>query len=365
MTFLLKIYIQGVLRAPLPGLRQATRRSRFQTCTFDNNRKFGLILDMSSPLHASLRDIVLFVATYEERSFTRAAKRERATQSGVSQHIKKLEAGFSTNLFIRDADGLRPTPAADSYYRHCVELLRRYELSARELRDFGGELSGEVKVGLMATTTRSALTPTLMHFSQQHPNVRISVIETQSRLLAELVQSGELDFAVVPTELEQSGVQRSFFLRTEEVLITAKSDLREPLSPIDLASIAKLQLIVPSQHNARREALDRHLAVNSVSVWRQMELDVVFATMNIVSKSDWKAVLPILTLSDGAVWSEITMHPLVPPLWFDMDLIEPQCQPMSRAAEAFAELLRSEAVAANDRILKSLHLSPEPSPRPR
>lgn len=90
-----------------------------------------------------------------------------------------------------------------------------------------------------------------------------------------------------------------------------------------------------------------------------MELDVVFTTMNIVSKSDWKAVLPILTLSDGAVWSEITLHPLDPPLWFDMDLIEPQCQPMSRAAVAFAELLRSEAVTANDRILKSLHLSPE------
>ena len=88
-----------------------------------------------------------------------------------------------------------------------------------------------------------------------------------------------------------------------------------------------------------------------------MELDVVFTTMNIVSKSNWKAVLPILTLSDGVVWSEITLHPLAPQMWFDMDLIEPQCQPMSRAAAAFAELLRSEAVAANDRILKSLHES--------
>jgi DNA-binding transcriptional LysR family regulator len=315
---------------------------------------------MFIPLHASLRDIVLFVAAYEERSFTRAAKRERATQSGVSQHIKKLEAGFSANLFIRDADGLRPTPAADSYYRHCVELLRRYEMSARELRNFGGELSGEVKVGLMATTTRSALTPTLMHFTQQHPNVRISVIETQSRLLGELVQSGELDFAVVPTQLDQSGVRRSFFLRTEEVLIAAKSDTPEPHSPIDLTGIPNLKLIVPSHYNARREALDRYLSVNSVNVWRQMELDVVFTAINIVSKSDWKAVLPILSLSAGTVWSEITLYPLATPLRFEMDLIEPQCQPMSLAASAFAELLRFEAVAANELILKSLHLSPEP-----
>ncbi len=305
-------------------------------------------------LNASLRDIVLFVAAYEERSFTRAAERENATQSGVSQHIKKLEASFNTELFVRDAVGLQPTPAADSYYRHCIELLRRYELSTRELRDFGGELSGEVKVGFMATITRSALTPTLIQFSQQHPNVRVSVIETHSRLLAELVESGELDFAVVPTHLEQAGVRRSFFLRTEEVLVVAREDGRDNLSPVDLRGIDRLKLIMSSRYNARREALDRYLASESVSVWRQLELDVVFTTLDIVERSDWKAILPVLTLSAEGMSSRFTMHPLRSPLWFDMDLIEPQCQSMSRAASAFAEMLRGEANVANQRMLQIL-----------
>ncbi|HIC67388.1 MAG TPA: LysR family transcriptional regulator, partial [Paracoccus sp.] len=39
----------------------------------------------------SLRDISIFVAAYEERSFTAAAERENATQSGVSQHMRNLE----------------------------------------------------------------------------------------------------------------------------------------------------------------------------------------------------------------------------------------------------------------------------------
>ena len=42
-------------------------------------------------MSGSLRDIRLFIAAYEERSFTAAAIRENATQSGVSQHIRKLE----------------------------------------------------------------------------------------------------------------------------------------------------------------------------------------------------------------------------------------------------------------------------------
>src|SRR5205823_3109046 len=39
----------------------------------------------------SLRDTRLFVAVYEERSFTAAAARENATQSGVSQRIRLVE----------------------------------------------------------------------------------------------------------------------------------------------------------------------------------------------------------------------------------------------------------------------------------
>jgi DNA-binding transcriptional LysR family regulator len=313
---------------------------------------------MTILLHASLRDIVLFVAAYEERSFTRAAERESATQSGVSQHIKKLEASFSTDLFTRDAGGLQPTPAADRYYRHCIELLRRYDLSVRELRDFGGELSGEVKVGFMATITRSAVTPTLIRFTKNHPNVRISVIETHSRLLAEMVEAGELDFAVVPTNLAQAGLRRTFFLRTEEVLVTARREGRKPLSPVDLNSIANLKMILPSRHNVRRETLDRYLATAGVTIWREMELDVVFNTIDIVAQSEWKAILPILTAAGEGAASGITLHPMATPLWFDMDLIEPQCQSMSRAAAAFAELLRSEAIAANERLLQPLRAKP-------
>jgi LysR family transcriptional regulator, nitrogen assimilation regulatory protein len=42
-------------------------------------------------MKATIRDICLFVAVYEELSFTAAAEREGATQSGVSKHIGKLE----------------------------------------------------------------------------------------------------------------------------------------------------------------------------------------------------------------------------------------------------------------------------------
>ena len=64
----------------------------------------------------SLRSIQVFVAAYEERSFTAAAKREHATQSGVSQHVRKLEERLGAKLFSRDRGCVVPTPAGEAYY---------------------------------------------------------------------------------------------------------------------------------------------------------------------------------------------------------------------------------------------------------
>src|SRR6185436_2806155 len=114
--------------------------------------------------NGSFRDIRLFVAAYEERSFTAAGRRENATQSGVSQHIRKLEDGLRVKLFARDKGRVLPTPAGDSYYRHCIDLLNTHARAAAEVRRHGTGLDGNLVIGLMPTMTRCALAPVLARF---------------------------------------------------------------------------------------------------------------------------------------------------------------------------------------------------------
>src|SRR2546425_344622 len=125
----------------------------------------------------SMRDIRLFVAAYEERSYTAAAVREHATQSGVSQHIHKLEKGFQVKLFRRGKAHVKPTPAADAYYDCCVRILREIEASNKAMKAFVG-LSGEVFVGLIPTITRTTLSPAIQRTVKEHPNIRIHVTES-------------------------------------------------------------------------------------------------------------------------------------------------------------------------------------------
>ena len=68
------------------------------------------------------RSIQLFVAAYEEQSFTVAAQREHATQSGVSQHVSDLEDSLGVKLFFRSVGSVHPTPAGTAYYSACIEF---------------------------------------------------------------------------------------------------------------------------------------------------------------------------------------------------------------------------------------------------
>jgi LysR family transcriptional regulator, nitrogen assimilation regulatory protein len=128
----------------------------------------------------SLRSIQVFVAAYEERSFTAAAKREHATQSGVSQHVRKLEERLGAKLFSRDRGCVVPTPAGEAYYERSVELLRLASAADSAVSRFRGSLTGEIVAGLMPTMTRSALAPALSRFTDEQPNVVIRVVEAYS-----------------------------------------------------------------------------------------------------------------------------------------------------------------------------------------
>ena len=91
-----------------------------------------------------LRQIRAVIAVCEEGSFTRAAQRENATQSGISQHVAAVERALKVKLFERATGGVTPTPAGLRYYKRCVEAVGALEHAAEEARSMAGEVTGDV-----------------------------------------------------------------------------------------------------------------------------------------------------------------------------------------------------------------------------
>jgi DNA-binding transcriptional LysR family regulator len=298
----------------------------------------------------SLRDIRLFVAAYEERSFTAAGRREHATQSGVSQHIRKLEDTLDSKLFARDKGRVVPTPAGDRYYRHCIELLNTYAKATSAVRKQGVGLAGNIVIGLMPTMTRCVLAPALAQFIDKHPNVVIRVVEGYSAALTEQVQAADLEFAIVPAFAGAPGLKSRLFLHTPEVLVSSSKSPLTHLAPVRPADLAPLKLVVPSRANTRRRSIETYLTSNGVAIDRLLELDAMLGTLDFVARTDWMAILPGIMMANEAHAGQLTVNPIAsPPFGLDLVLIEPARRPMSPGAKAFLDILEEESISLNTR----------------
>src|SRR3954462_8736683 len=92
------------------------------------------VIRLYSMTSVSLRQIRAVIAVCEEASFTRAAEREFATQSGISQRIATLEVSLGVKLFERSVDGVRPTPAGICYYQRFVEAVGAIRAASDDIR---------------------------------------------------------------------------------------------------------------------------------------------------------------------------------------------------------------------------------------
>src|SRR6202007_1146827 len=190
-----------------------------------------------------LRQVRAVIAVCEEGSFTRAAERENATQSGSSQHVAAVERKLGVRLFERTSGRVVPTPAGLRYYKSCVGAVGAREKAVEQARAVAGQVTGELRIGLMPTFTRAVLAPVLDDFVPRCPEVRLHTLDGYSALLIEMVLDDELDFAVVPAYEGTIGLKSRLLVRDREMLISGpRLGLRE-LTPVRLADLKPLKIV--------------------------------------------------------------------------------------------------------------------------
>jgi len=294
----------------------------------------------------ALRQVRAVIAVCEEGSFTRAAERENATQSGISQHVAMVERTLGVKLFERSARGVAPTPAGLRYYKSCVEAVGRLENANEEARGLAGLVTGDLRIGLMPTFTRAVLAPTLDDFVPRHPDVRLHVFEGYSGVLTDMVLADELDFAVVPAFEGRVGLRSRLLVRDREVLLSGRARGLKALAPIRLAQCTPLKIVAPGPDNTRRRNLETYFQTNGVEIAAMLEMDAMIGTLEFVARTDWVTVLPSLIAVNDIGRRELVVNPIVdPPMHAEFVVIQPARRTLSVQARLFLE--RFEAEIAN------------------
>lgn len=246
----------------------------------------------------NIRQLRYFTRTIELGSMGRAAQDLGIVTSALSQQISRLESELSTRLLQRTSTGIVPTDAGIAFFQQAQLALRHIEEAGRAARQ--ARLSGHVSVGMAPTTASVMGVPLIKAMRERYPDVRLHLVESLSGHLGTMLNSRQLDLAIV-FDTDAARRWSTEPLLEERLFLIAASSF-EPFpqaSRVMLASIADIPLAMPTNIHGLRALL--------AQAGRQLDI-----APNVVLEIDSLAILMdavragvIATIQPGAALSRV------------------------------------------------------------
>lgn len=132
-----------------------------------------------------------------------AAESLYTSQPGISKQLRLLEEELGVELFSRNGKHLTEvTPIGRQIIARVESILREVnniQILAEEYRD---DRRGGLSIATTHTQARYALPPVIRLFRERYPLVTLQIHQGSPAQIADLVQSGEVDFAIATEAME-------------------------------------------------------------------------------------------------------------------------------------------------------------------
>jgi DNA-binding transcriptional LysR family regulator len=293
----------------------------------------------------------VFLAVVEERTFSRAARRLRLTQPGVSQIIRRLEEAVGESLFDRSSRSGNLTDAG--------LLLLDYAERLVNLKNETGQALAELKSGHIGKLNIAAneftclyLLSVLDEYRRLHPMIRIAVRRSlASKIPQEIagraVELGLLTFRPADAEL------RSVIVYRDELTFVVPP--QHPLAKRKGVSIKQLGTEIFVAHNVPSpyrvkvlETFQKHRTPLNMEV----ELPTLEAIKKFVATGTGVALLPRLSVESEIERGELATLP-IEELHFERKLriVYRKASPLSHAGRALLEIMERMAHERKGRFI--------------
>jgi DNA-binding transcriptional LysR family regulator len=235
-----------------------------------------------------MREIKTFLAVARCGTFAGAGSTIGLTQSAVSAQIQRLEQDLGFSLFDRTGRSATLNAAGRQAVELAEELLAVYAKLAERGSD--AEQSGLLRVGAIASAQASLLVGAIRQFRRDLPGWRIRVIPGVSLNLLALVDSGEVDAAVI--------IKPPFALPSELKWRTLTTEPFVLMVPRELADrpwreLLKSEPFIRYDRNSfGGRQVDRFLRRIRVSVQDVVELDELQGIVSLVAQRVGIAIVP-------------------------------------------------------------------------
>ena len=289
----------------------------------------------------NLRQLRHLVAIIDAGSLSRAAAVVYVAQPALSLQVATLEAELGTKLLDRSSTGVTPTSAGKRLYRHAQTILRQVEAARAEV-GCAEPISGQVSVGLPTSAAALLAVPLLALIRETLPAVRLTIFESMSGYLEELLVTNRLDLALLYRDSPIKGVEVQPLLVESLYLVSRRV---RPLEPnLSMEDVRHRSLVLPSAKHSLRALIEQSFNRLDINLDVVADLDSLPTLHAAAERGIADTILPLSSLGSAPLASKaLSVQKLVNPgISRPVALCRPASMPVSAAAAATADLLAGE-----------------------
>lgn len=138
-----------------------------------------------------------FYDVAEQKSFSKAAKKNFISQSAISQAMQKLEKQLGHPLFLHHRNLCELSPDGRILFDEVQKLMSQMNHFQRFVNHLKDEKIFKVHFGCMHSIALALLAPTIKAFKKENPNAIINFELGNGAYLLEQIDHGNIDFGIL------------------------------------------------------------------------------------------------------------------------------------------------------------------------
>lgn len=248
-------------------------------------------------------------------SLSKASERLNVVQPALSRQIRLLEKELGAYLFDRHGRGMVITEKGREVLEHAERIMGELDAIRTVSSPETSVLSGLVAVGTPPTVAEIVTVPLTTRVRQAHPGLALRFTSAYSGYLLDWLQKGDLDLMLSYMNPEPLRTLRVTPVMVEDLLLVgAGSDHFSLDAPHPFASLADMDLILPSPRHGLRTIVEASARRAGIEIRTVVEADSFRALVDLVAAGFGATVLPLAPIYASVQAGTLSVAPLTDPM---------------------------------------------------
>jgi LysR family nitrogen assimilation transcriptional regulator len=290
-----------------------------------------------------VRQLKYFTTIVEKGSFTKASELLGIAQPSLGFQVRKLEDELNVQLLVRTARGVQVTASGQQLFDRAKSLLQDFDSLKRDISNASDAPHGTVALGMTPSLADLFLVPVLEQCRVKFPKIKLSVTEEMSLNLIELLDIGQIGFALAYNILmiPAKGVSVEHLADEDIELLLEPNQAPKDNLPVNFFDLAKYPLILPRKPHRLRILAERSAELCGIELNIVSEIQSLHTILRLVEHRVGGTLIAGGSTNRMVREGRLVSRQLInPSLRHDVSIICLGAKPLSRAEECVASIIR-------------------------